>query len=373
MSGMASKLKVDLGERSYEIEIAFDNLAGLGVACREAGLSGRCIVVSDENVAPLYSEQCLDSLSSSGFNASKIVFSAGEPTKCLATLERLYNAMLDHNLDRSSFVVALGGGVIGDLAGFAAASFLRGIRFVQVPTSLLAMVDSSVGGKTGVNLTRGKNLVGAFHQPELVHADLRTLETLGARDYRAGLSEVVKYGLIYDRDFFQLLEENASLLASAERSSVRDDLLERIVIRCCEIKAEVVRQDERESGLRAILNFGHTLGHALENTAGYGKYLHGEGVAIGMVFATRVSLLSGDIVAEDYQRVEQLIRALGLPWQAPECDWKELWSAMSRDKKAVNGHPEWVLLEEIGRVSSGNELEEDLLFKTWRELNGVNQ
>ena len=276
------EVKVELGDRSYPIRIGNGIIDNLGEWCKEVGLRGKCLVVSDENVAPLYADRALLALESAGFSAKLTVLPAGEQTKCCEKLFGLYDEMLSHGMDRKSFIVALGGGVIGDLSGYAAASFLRGIEFVQVPTTLLSMVDSSVGGKTGINIPQGKNLIGAFHQPKLVCMDLETLKTLAVREYRAGMAEVIKYGPIWDLEFFKKLEANAEILADVN-VALTSDLLAEIVARSCEIKAEVVSHDEREGGLRAILNFGHTVGHAIEKCAGYGEYVHGEAVAIGMV------------------------------------------------------------------------------------------
>ncbi|HSR88618.1 MAG TPA: 3-dehydroquinate synthase, partial [Pontiella sp.] len=276
----------------------------------------------------------------------------------------LYSRCIEAGLDRKSFIVALGGGVIGDLAGYVAATYLRGIPFVQVPTSLLAMVDSSVGGKTGINLPEGKNLVGAFYQPQRVLADLQALKTLPAREYRAGLAEVVKYGIIFDAPFFDFLEENIEKISDVGNV----DLLANVVGRCCEIKADVVAKDEREGGLRAILNFGHTAGHALEKAAGYGEYVHGEAVAIGSVFAARASVALTGLAQGECDRIEKMFTDLGLPVKAPEYSWPELRNALSVDKKTVGGMPRFVLASKIGTVSIGNEIPEDLMEQIWNSL-----
>ena len=361
---MLYDVPVNLGERSYPIHIGADVLSGLGNLCAEAGLNGQCLVVTDENVGPHYAEIVLDSLKTAGFKAGLVTLPAGEQTKCIEKLSGLYSHCIEHGLDRKSFIVALGGGVIGDLAGYAAASFLRGIPFVQVPTSLLAMVDSSVGGKTGINIPEGKNLVGAFHQPQLVLADLDTLKTLPPREYAAGLAEVVKYGIIYDAPFFDELEADPEALTEVEKVV----LLARVVGRCCEIKADVVAQDEREGGLRAILNFGHTVGHAIENVAGYGHYLHGEAISIGSIFAARASVELTGLPQSDCDRIENLFKALGLPVCAPDCAWEALRNAMSVDKKTIGGMPKFVLASQIGTVSIGNEVPEDLMEQIWNTL-----
>ena len=388
---MKHNLTVNLGERSYPIRIGSGILDTLGKACKTAGLTGKCLIVSDENVAPLYAEKVFQSLEKSGFAPTLEVLPAGEPTKCHDQLIRLYSKAAELNLDRGHFMVALGGGVIGDLTGYAAASWLRGIRFVQVPTSLLAMVDSSVGGKTGINIAEGKNLVGAFHQPELVLADLETLKTLPEREFAAGMAEVVKYGPIWDEDLFQSLE--ATALRCADLKSVdavssprlqkqgkrgaqaitpaktaSTDWMAEIISRCCEIKAEVVRQDEREGGLRGILNFGHTLAHAIENVAGYGEYLHGEAVAIGMVYAARLSTQLKGLSVEDSARIEKLLVNLNLPIHAPGLEWNNLREAMKNDKKTRDGLTKFVLVDRMGHAELGCEIPEELLEDIWNGM-----
>ena len=377
---MTHNVTVDLGERSYPIHIGSGILDTLGEACKAAGLKGRCLLVSDENVAPLYAEKVFQSLEKAGFSPTLEVLPAGEPTKCHEQLIRLYSKAAELNLDRGHFMVALGGGVIGDLTGYAAASWLRGIRFVQVPTSLLAMVDSSVGGKTGINIAEGKNLVGAFHQPELVLMDLETLQTLPAREFAAGMSEVVKYGVIWDSEFFQTLEAGSAggrfcfqclesvdavssprLQTQGERGedTASTSWMGEIIARCCEIKAEVVRQDEREGGLRGILNFGHTLAHAIENVAGYGEYLHGEAVAIGMIYAARLSTQLKGLSVEESERIEKLLTTLGLPVDAPGLAWKDLRAAMAVDKKTRDGRVKFVLVDRMGHAEIGCEIPEE--------------
>jgi 3-dehydroquinate synthase len=361
---MLYDVPVNLEDRSYQIHIGAGVLDRLGELCIGAGLKGKCLVITDENVGDLYAETALKSLENAGFPTCMATLPAGEQTKCGERVFELYSRCIEAGLDRKSFVVALGGGVIGDLAGYVAATYLRGVPFVQVPTSLLAMVDSSVGGKTGINLPEGKNLVGAFYQPELVLADLHTLKTLPTREYRAGLAEIVKYGIIYDRSFFSLLEENIEQLLNVGNV----DLLAKVVSRCCEIKADVVAQDEREGGLRAILNFGHTVGHALEKVAGYGEYVHGEAVAIGSIFAARASVAMTGLSPVECDRIEKIFMDLGLPVKAPEYSWPDLRNALSVDKKTVAGLPRFVLASRIGTVSIGNEIPEALMEQIWNGL-----
>jgi len=290
------------------------------------------------------------SLEAAGFEPVLLTVPAGETSKSLKYVQTCCEQLARHRLERTSFIVALGGGVVGDLAGFVAASYLRGIAFVQVPTTLLAQVDSSVGGKVGVNLPAGKNLVGAFYQPRLVLCDLTSLDTLPNREYRSGLAEVIKYGIIHDSALFDRLEKNLDLLLKKDSSA-----LAAVVARCCEIKAEVVGQDETEGGLRAILNFGHTIGHAIEAISGYGKYLHGEAISIGQVAAAKLSVKLSGLGPDSAERIEALFRRAGLPvrlsLRAPEM--KCLLGAMRLDKKVSGGEIKFVLAKRIGEVERG--------------------
>jgi 3-dehydroquinate synthase len=290
-------------------------------------------------------------LAKAGFAPTLITIPAGETAKSLKTVEACYNQLAAQRLERKSCIVALGGGVVGDLAGFVAATYLRGLAFVQVPTTLLAQVDSSVGGKVGFNLKAGKNLVGAFYQPRLVLCDLDTLASLPTREYRAGLAEVIKYGIIYDAGLFQRLERDLPKLLRRDPRT-----LAAVVARCCEIKADVVRQDETESGLRAILNFGHTIGHALEAISHYGKYLHGEAIAIGQVAAAYLSAQLLGLPAREVDRIESILHHAGLPTQvklnAPQR--QKLLAAMKLDKKVSDGVVKFVLARRIGAVEFGH-------------------
>jgi len=343
-------VKVPLGNRSYNIVIGRGLLRGLGAACKKLGLGNRCAIISDRNVARHFGKLAQKSLQGAGFDAVLIVVPAGETAKSLKTVQSCYDRLAQHRLERKSFIVALGGGVVGDLAGFVAATYLRGIPFVQVPTTLLSQVDSSVGGKVGVNLKAGKNLVGAFYQPRLVLCDLDTLRTLPAREYRSGLAEVIKYGIIYDAALFKKLERDLPQLLKRNPKTLAD-----VVARCCEIKAAVVGKDETDTGLRAILNFGHTIGHGLEAISGYGKYLHGEAIAIGQVAASELSARLTGLPAADVRRVRQLFRRAGLPVSVklgPPA-LKRLLAAMKLDKKVSGGEIKFVLARKIGRVEHG--------------------
>ena len=322
------RIRVALDERSYDIELGADILGRIGALCRELGLSGTAAVVSNTTVAPLYYELVRSSLAAAGFRVCLVSLPDGEEYKNSATLNLIYDGLVDASLDRGSFILALGGGVVGDMAGFAAASYLRGIPFLQLPTTLLSQVDSSVGGKTGINHPRGKNLIGAFYQPKGVLIDVATLDTLPEREFLCGLGEIIKYGAVLDADFFSFLEENSARLLSRSK-----DALIEAVSRSCAIKAKVVAEDEREGGVRAVLNYGHTLGHAVETLTGYKRYLHGEAVAIGMIQAAKVSQHYGYCDQADRDRIEALVTALGLPTELPPFPVHDYQEALSHDKK----------------------------------------
>lgn len=336
-------IPVQLGPQSYSILIDAGILAEAGKHCREVGLTGRAAVVTNPTVAGLYAETVTASLAAAGYQPLLIQIPDGEAYKTSQTLQQVYDQLIEAGIDRRCFVVALGGGVVGDLAGFAAASYLRGIPFVQLPTTLLAQVDSSVGGKTGIDHPRGKNLIGAFHQPRLVLADVDTLTTLPEREYRAGLAEVIKYGVVLDRAFFELLESNVERLLARDR-----ELITTVVARCCALKAWVVEQDEHEAGLRAVLNYGHTLGHAFEALAGYAGLVHGEAVAIGMTLAAQISEREGLCSADDRERIVALLRSLGLPTETPPADRDELIAALTQDKKSRAGVIQYICNQGLG-------------------------
>ncbi|MBP7274980.1 MAG: 3-dehydroquinate synthase [Kiritimatiellae bacterium] len=359
-------LTVELGDRSYPILMGVGILDGLGEACVEAGLSGRALIVTDSTVRGLYAARAEASLRAAGISIQTLDVPAGESSKDWTHLASVCEAALAAGLDRRGFIVALGGGVVGDLAGFAAAVWLRGIDFVQVPTTLLAMVDSAVGGKTGINLPGGKNLVGAFHQPRLVLSDLDVLRTLPAREFAGGMAEVVKYGWIRDADLLVTLERDCARLKALDPAA-----LEPVVARCCAIKADVVARDEREGGLRAILNFGHTFGHALEAGSGYGALLHGEAVAIGMVFAARLSERIAGLAAGSTAALERQLRAFDLPVRAPRgADGARLRAVMTADKKSAGGRVRWVLAREPGRAEPGYAAPDEAIEEAWRYVSG---
>jgi len=352
------EVTVPLGARTYSILIGPKLLPGLGRRCAALKLGQRCAIISDTNVARRYAAAAEKSLRSAGFDPVRVVVPAGETAKSLDTVQLCYDRLAAHRLERKSFVVALGGGVVGDLAGFIAATYLRGVAFVQVPTTLLAQVDSSVGGKVGVNLKAGKNLVGAFHQPRLVLCDLDTLKTLPPREYRAGLAEVIKYGIIYDDELFARLERDLSKVLKRDLRTLAD-----VVAHCCQIKADVVEQDETESGLRAILNFGHTIGHALEAISRYGKYLHGEAISIGQIAAAELSAALVALPQVEVERITDLFRRAGLPTSVElnYRDMRRLFDAMRLDKKVSGGEIKFVLAKRIGKVVCGQTVPEDLI------------
>ncbi len=357
---MSTTVTVHLGDRSYPIRVGSLPQAGmLGFLAGRAGM-----LVTDSTVGPLYADRCEGVLREVGARVVRATVPAGEASKSLHQAEVLYGCALKAGLDRGSFILALGGGMVGDLAGFVAGTYLRGVEFIQIPTTLLGMVDSSVGGKTAVNLPQGKNLVGVFHQPSLVVADLSTLSTLPPREYASGLAEVVKYGVIRDAKLFEQLE------ASVERTLTRDPhWLESVVATCCEIKAGVVGRDERESGERAILNFGHTLGHAIEKRTEYSGWFHGEAVSVGMVFAARLSGVSRGFPAEDARRIESLLGRLALPVRPPHgLNWDCLRSAMAADKKTEKGVPRFVLVDRIGSASYGCVVDETVVRRVYESM-----
>ena len=320
-------VKVPLAERSYPIRIGSELLAELGKRCAQLRLGKRCAVISDANVSRRYRKRTLDSLKNAGFEPMFISQPAGERSKTLKNVQACYDQLARHRFERGSFVIALGGGVGGDMGGFVAATYLRGIDLVQVPTTLLAQVDSSVGGKVGVNLRAGKNLVGAFYQPKLVLCDLDTLRTLPSREFRAGLAEVIKYGIIYDAKLFARLERELSKLLNYDPTTTTA-----VIARCCQIKAAVVGQDEKEAGLRAILNFGHTIGHALETYFGFETIRHGEAIAYGMIAAGKLSIEYSKLKKHSFDSLRNTIQKLPLP-QLPEYDSDKILKIIQNDKK----------------------------------------
>jgi len=337
-------LTVDLGDRSYPIHIGAGLLSQADLILPHLAQK-RAMIVTNTTVAPLYLAQLTATLEAGGVAVTSVVLPDGEAYKNWETLNLIFDALLTQRAERKTTLIALGGGVIGDMTGFAAASYQRGVPFIQIPTTLLSQVDSSVGGKTGINHPLGKNMIGAFYQPQLVLADTDTLKTLPARELSAGLAEVIKYGLIWDVEFLAWLEANMDKLRALDPVAITH-----AIFRSCEIKAQVVAQDEREGGIRAILNLGHTFGHAIETGMGYGNWLHGEAVAAGMVMAVETSQRLGWLTEADVARTRTLIRAAGLPDAAPDLGVDSWLEYMGHDKKVEGGKMRFVLLKKLGEA-----------------------
>ena len=341
MSAKLKILNVDLGDKSYPIYIGRDLLSDK--TCFEKHISGQQVmVVTNSTVAPIYLDKVIKLLDKC--NTEVTILPDGEQYKTLETANIIFDALLKAKFDRSATLIALGGGVVGDITGFAAASYQRGVNFIQIPTTLLSQVDSSVGGKTGVNHELGKNMVGAFHQPQAVIIDVDTLETLNDREFSAGMAEVIKYGLLGNVDFLLELEKNVDAIMNRDKNLIID-----AVYRSCEDKANIVAEDEFEHGKRSLLNFGHTFGHGIENVLGYGTYLHGEAISIGMYMAAKLSELEGNLSVDDVERVKNILTKAKLPCNIEgEVSSENLIKAMSIDKKAIDGNIRLVLLRSVG-------------------------
>ncbi|MDX8400127.1 MAG: 3-dehydroquinate synthase [Gallionellaceae bacterium] len=351
-------LYVGLAERSYPIHI------GVGLTAQAELLlkhipHKRAVVITNTTVAPLYLEKLSQLLTSNGIQLQSIILPDGEKYKNTESLNTIYDELLTQRCERSTPLIALGGGVIGDLTGFAAATYLRGVPFIQIPTTLLAQVDSSVGGKTGINHPLGKNMVGAFYQPQVVLADVATLDTLSDKELRAGLAEVIKYGLIRDFPFLEWLEQNIDKLLQRDAEA-----LQYAIVRSCQNKADLVGQDERESGDRALLNLGHTFGHAIENAMGYGVWLHGEAVAAGTIMAVDLSRRLGWLTEQDVERTKALFVKAGLPIIAPNLGAEKYIQLMGLDKKVAQGKIRFVLLKQLGYAVIESDVAVDLLEQT---------
>ncbi|MFA5308376.1 MAG: 3-dehydroquinate synthase [Dehalococcoidales bacterium] len=339
-------VKVTLAAKSYEIRVGSGIMADAGLWLKEQGLAGKAVIITDSNVGPLYAAALGKSLAGAGFKVTVILIPAGEEQKTLAVAGLLYKKLAANYAERSTSVLALGGGVVGDLAGFVAATYMRGVPLVQLPTTLLAMVDSSVGGKTAVDHGQMKNIVGAFYQPRLVIADIDTLKTLPQKELSNGLAEVIKAAAIFDEDFFRFLEEHMG-----QAMAFAPDVLEEIVIRSISHKAEIVGRDEKESGERILLNYGHTVGHAVEAVSGF-TLKHGQAVALGMLAENRIAVKMGMLSEGDAARIETLIRQAGLPFILPnftEAEKEKVLEFIKHDKKVLNDRVRFVLLEGIGR------------------------
>jgi len=356
---MQSIIPVKLPQNSYEIHIATNGLNNIGEKAQSLNIGKKILVISNPEIFDFYGQTVIQSFAQAGFEVEYHLIPPGESYKTLESISKIYDIALGLRLERNSTMVALGGGVIGDMTGFAAATWLRGINFIQIPTSLLAMVDASVGGKTGVNHPQGKNLIGAFYQPKLVLIDPVVLKTLPDREFRAGMAEVIKYGVIWDQELFLRLE-SAKRLDSL--NFLGADLLTYILQRSCIAKAQVVSQDEKEGGLRAILNYGHTIGHGVESLTQYKTFVHGEAVAIGMVFAGKIAVKGKLWTQQEAQRQNELILKAGLPTEIPlDLDTEELITALQLDKKVKAGKVRFILPQSIGKVIITDEITPDLL------------
>jgi 3-dehydroquinate synthase len=362
---VATTIRVALGERSYDIAIDRGNLAALPAFIAQRRNCSHAVLITDERVQPLFAGALVTALEAASVRVHVLSVPAGEASKSVTQAERLWNELATAKTDRKSIVIALGGGVVGDLAGFVAATYARGLSFIQIPTTLLAQVDSSVGGKVGINLPSAKNIVGAFWQPAGVLIDLDVLMTLPEREYLSGLAEVVKYGVILDAEFFAYLEANVAGILTRDSGA-----LEHIVARSCQLKATVVEQDEREeTGLRAVLNYGHTFCHAIETVTHYGQYLHGEAVACGMVYASRLAELLGRISGDVTIRQSNLLRKLRLPTSASGLATDDLLAAMQHDKKAEHGRLKFVLPNTLGKVELVSHVPTELVSRAIESVN----
>lgn len=355
------KLNVNLDNRSYPIYISkgFDNLSELITAGK---FSGKAILVTDTNVDPLYTSPVMQAFHKSGLELKKFVFDAGESSKKLETVYEIYCMCMEHHLDRSSPIIALGGGVTGDMAGFVAATYLRGVPFIQIPTTTLAQADSSVGGKVGVDFKSVKNLIGAFYQPTFVYMNVEVLKTLPDREYVSGLAEVIKHGIIRDRDFYGFLYEQMDKILARD-----SDIMIYLAKQNCTIKGEIVEKDEKEEELRAILNFGHTIGHAIETVRNF-ELLHGECVSVGMVGAAYISNRLGFLSDDDYQSIRDILGKTGLPLRIDRTDRKMVYETMFLDKKIKGGRLKFILPRKIGEVIQYTEVPEELIMEALGEI-----
>ncbi|NCO75952.1 MAG: 3-dehydroquinate synthase [Cyanobacteria bacterium] len=358
---MESIISVCLPENSYSICVTNNGLSTIGEKAKTLNLGKKILIISNAEIFDYYGNITVNSLEKAGFTVNYHLIPAGESYKTLDSISKIYDTALQFRLERNSTMLALGGGVVGDMTGFAAATWLRGINFIQIPTSLLGMVDASVGGKTGVNHPQGKNLIGAFYQPKLVLIDSSVLKTLPDREFRAGMAEVIKYGVIWDKTLFERLELANNLNSL---NNLEDDLLTEILTRSCQAKADVVSQDEKEGGLRAILNYGHTIGHVVESLTNYNTFVHGEAVAIGMVAAGKIALEMNLWTSEESQRQYNLIEKAGLPTKIPDyLDVDMAIASLQMDKKVKGGKVRFILPEKIGKVIITDQVDSNLLQK----------
>ena len=366
MKSPQHKIPVNLKAQPYQVLIKDGGINSIGSELLEAGIKKRSkiLVVTNPDIKNFYSETLIRSLKHSDYEADLLVLEAGEEQKTLRSIEKIHNAAYSTQLERSSLMIALGGGVIGDMTGFAASTWLRGISVIQVPTTLLAMVDASIGGKTGVNHPNGKNLIGSFHQPKLVLIDPSTLNTLPEREWRAGMAEVIKYGIIGDYELFSQLESLKSLKTI---SDIPKETLQNILIRSVSAKAKIVTLDEKEGGLRAILNYGHTFGHVVESLCGYGKWIHGEAVSIGMVAVGNLALNRNSWLKEDATRQRNLLIKTGLPVEWPNLEIKDVIKSLQGDKKVRDGNIRFIIPKRIGKVDIVDDISKQEIINTFNK------
>ena len=368
MNQETRRIPVALAHNPYEVVIGGYGLKGIGNELSKVGFKKgtKILVVTNPDVANPYADLFLESLLDSGFNPTLLILEAGEEKKNQENIGKIHDEAFRSKIERGSLIIALGGGVIGDMAGFAAATWLRGVSIVQVPTTLLAMVDASIGGKTGINHSGGKNLIGAFHQPSLVLIDQSTLKTLPIREFRAGMAEIIKYGVITDPSLFEILESIENI---SSPDGISDQLLDEILERSALSKSKIVALDEHEGGVRAILNYGHTFGHVIENLSGYGNWLHGEAVSMGMVAAGMLALIKGTWSKEDFNRQKSLLSKAGLPIIWPKLNPEEVYETLLVDKKVKDGLLRFVMPNKIGGVEIYDGITKEEIFKCLGLLN----
>ena len=357
-----SKILVPLGKKSYEVTLEAGILNNISEELFKIGINKKrkILVISNAEISNLYGKNFLTNLKDNNFHAQIFLIKAGEAHKNLKTLSDIYDAAFEFGLDRNSLIIALGGGIVGDITGLAAATWLRGVDYIQIPTTLLSMVDSSVGGKTAVNHPKGKNLIGTFNQPKAVFIDPETLKTLPPREFNAGMAEVIKYGVIKDRGLFEFLEDEKN---KVDLINLENQSLIKIINSSIKTKSQIVSQDEQEHGVRAILNYGHSFGHVIENLCGYGKYLHGEAISIGMRIAGEIAIEKGLWSKEQSSRQNNLIKKYGLPTQIPKIKKKEVLNILMGDKKVRDGKMRFVLPKQIGEVDIYDDIEDSLFLK----------
>ena len=367
MNKDSNHIKVSLKSNPYEIVVGESSLECIGEELFNIGFREglKILVVSNKEVSDHYGDSIIKSLIKNKYNPKLLIIKAGEDQKNQSSIDLIHDAAYEARLERGSLMIALGGGVIGDMTGFAAATWLRGIHVVQIPTTLLAMVDASIGGKTGINHSKGKNLIGAFHQPKLVLIDPKTLFTLPSREFKAGMAEIIKYGVISDLELFELLERQENI---SDLSKISEKLLIEIIKRSAKSKAEIVVKDEKESGVRAFLNYGHTFGHVIENLCGYGKWLHGEAVAMGMVAVGQLAVQRGLWNESDSKRQKQLIEKAGLPSKWPKLETESVLNSLKGDKKVKNGKVSFVMPLKIGDVKLFNNISDKEIHECLERL-----